>query len=146
VERVQERGGGGRFQRWLFRKSLTPRRAAGAIAFATVVVTLGSGALMRLLDPHDFSNIWLGFWWGVQTVTTVGYGDVVPGQTGGRVIASILMLGGLSLLAVVTAVITSGFVTRAQAQMRADHGDPVMDKLEELSAQIERLQADRDGR
>ena len=33
----------------------------------------------RLVDPHTFDNIWLGMWWAIQTVATVGYGDVVPG-------------------------------------------------------------------
>jgi voltage-gated potassium channel len=139
-----------RADRWLERrierKGLRPRYAAYLIiAFWSAAIVV-FGVVERLADPKSFDSIWLGIWWAVQTVTTVGYGDVVPGQIGGRVIASILMLGGLSLLAVVTAAVTSGFVTRAQAQMRAEHGDPVMDKLEELSAQIEKLQADRDRR
>lgn len=47
-----------------------------------------------------------------MTVTTVGYGDVVPAQTAGKIVASFLLLGGLSLLAVVTGVVTSVFVTK----------------------------------
>ncbi len=49
-------------------------------------------------------------WWPIETVTTVGYGDIVPDQTVGKVIAGFLMLDELSLLAVVTAAVTSGFV------------------------------------
>ena len=56
----------------------------------------------RLVDPNTFDNVWLGMWWALQTVTTVGYGDVVPVSTAGKLIASFMMLGGLSLLAVVT--------------------------------------------
>ena len=59
------------------------------------------------MDPDTFSSIWLGMWWGVETVTTVGYGDVVPQDTVGKAIAVFLMLGGLSLFAVVTGAITS---------------------------------------
>ena len=47
-------------------------------------------------------------------MTTVGYGDVVPQSTAGRIVGSVLMLGGLSLLAIVTAVITSAFVSGAR--------------------------------
>ena len=56
------------------------------------------GVVERLVDPGTFDNVWLGMWWAIQTVTTVGYGDVVPGSTAGKVIATFLMLGGLSLL------------------------------------------------
>ena len=59
----------------------------------------------RLIDPDTFPSIWLGIWWATQTVTTVGYGDVVPQQTAGKVIAVSLMLGGLSFLAVLTGAI-----------------------------------------
>lgn len=82
-------------------------------------------------------------WWAVQTVT-VGYGDTVPSQTAGKLMAAFLMLGGLSLLAVVTAAITSGFVSRAQARGRITGDDPVMNKLEELSAELRSIRAELD--
>ena len=73
--------------------------------------------------------MWLGLWWAVETVTTVGYGDIVPHQTIGKVLAAFMMLGGLSLIAVLTAAITSGFIARAQTQQQDAGDDPVMDKL-----------------
>jgi voltage-gated potassium channel len=74
-------------------------------------------------------------------VTTVGYGDVVPGSTVGKVIASLLMLGGLSLFAVVTGAITSAFVAQRQKDMMGDE-DPVVRKLDELTTKLDSLQAD----
>src|SRR5436190_8398577 len=147
MDRQLPSGKAGRWlERRIERKGLRPRHAAYLIiAFWSAAIVV-FGVVERLVDPKSFDSIWLGIWWAVQTVTTVGYGDVVPEQTGGQVVAAFLMLGGLSLLAVVTAAVTSGFVTRAQAQLRAEHGDPVMDRLEEISAQIEKLQADLDGR
>ena len=100
------------------------------------------GVLERIVDPKTFPTVWLGMWWAIQTVTTVGYGDVVPQQTTGKVIAGFLMLGGLSLLAVVTAAITSGFVARAQASAQAGTEDPVMLKLDEVGAQLQALNAE----
>ncbi len=82
-------------------------------------------------------------WWAVETVTTVGYGDIVPDQTSGKLIAGVLMLGGLSLLAVVTAIVTSGFVARAQAE-RASGPDPVLVKLDELGRQLESVKQELD--
>lgn len=55
-------------------------------------------------------------WWSLVTVTTVGYGDFVPVDTAGRIIASFLLLGGLAFLTVIIAMITSGFVERRHRQ------------------------------
>jgi voltage-gated potassium channel Kch len=96
------------------------------------------------VDPKTFHSIWLGMWWAVETVTTVGYGDIVPDQTAGKLIAGLLMLGGLSLIAVVTAAITSGFVSRADAQRRAAGEDPVMQKLEEIATELSAVKTELD--
>ena len=102
------------------------------------------GVVERLVDPKTFHSIWLGMWWAVETVTTVGYGDIVPDQTAGKLIAGLLMLGGLSLIAVVTAAITSGFVSRADAQRRAAGEDPVMQKLEAIATELKAVKTELD--
>ena len=81
-------------------------------------------------------------WWEIETVTTVGYDDVIPSQTAGKVIAGVLMLGGLSLLSVVTAAITSGFVSRAEDRRRATGEDPVMQRLDQLTAQLDAVRTE----
>lgn len=124
------------------RKGLRPRFAAYVIVVSWTVGVVVFGVVERLVDPDTFDSIWLAMWWAIQTVTTVGYGDVVPGSTAGKVIASLLMLGGLSLYAVVTGVITSVFVTRARADREGAKDDPTMKKLEEISGQLEALKAD----
>src|SRR5215813_4472642 len=104
---------GSRPERWMERrverKGLRPRDAAyflGAFWASAVVIF---GVVERIVDPKTFPTVWLGMWWAIETVTTVGYGDIVPQQTAGKVLAGILMLGGLSFIAVVTAIVTSGF-------------------------------------
>jgi voltage-gated potassium channel len=96
------------------REPPTVRQAAAVIVTATVVIVLASGVLMRLLDRHEYPNVWLGIWWAIQTVTTVGYGDVTPKSLAGRVVAGAVMLEGIALLAIVTAGVTSAFVRRAE--------------------------------
>ena len=130
---------GRRLQRRIERKGLRPRLAVAVIVMAWTVGVVVFGVVERLVDPDTFDNVWLGMWWAIQTVTTVGYGDVVPGSTAGKVIASFLMLGGLALFAVVTGAITSAFVTQTQRQMS---GDPVMQKLDEVTTQLEAVKAD----
>jgi len=119
-----------------------PRDAAFAIVVGWTVAVVAFGIVEHLVDPETFDNVWLGMWWGVQTVTSVGYGDIVPDQTIGQIFASLLMLGGLSLLAVFIAAITSAFVTAAENERRDVDEDPVMRELAELRSQLDRIQAE----
>lgn len=134
---------GNRYFRFVLRKELTPLRAGWAIAIATLVVTIVCGVVIRLLDHADFASVWLGLWWAVQTVTTVGYGDLVPTHVSGRIVAALLMLAGIGFLSVVTAVITAAFLETVRRRM----GDPghaeVIEKLDELSARLAALEQRR---
>jgi voltage-gated potassium channel len=58
-------------------------------------------------------------WWALQTVTTVGYGDVTPTHFGGRLVGAAVMLEGTAFIAIVTAVITSTFIARATKEVEA---------------------------
>jgi voltage-gated potassium channel len=128
------------------RKGLRPRDAAYLIGAFWAIAVVVFGVLERIVDPKTFHSVWIGMWWAIETVTTVGYGDIVPDQTVGKVIAGFLMLGGLSLLAVVTAAVTSGFVSRAQARGQLTRQDPVMQKLDELTEELRTLRRELDQR
>jgi voltage-gated potassium channel len=82
-------------ERRIERKGLRPRDAAYLIAAFWAVAVVVFGILERIVDPKTFHSVWLGMWWAIETVTTVGYGDIVPDQTAGKVIGGFLMLGGL---------------------------------------------------
>ena len=81
-------------------------------------------------------------WWALQTVTTVGYGDVVPESTAGRGVASLLLLGGLAFLTVIIAMITGNFVSRFQRQAIAAGEDPYLQASERLSRELQELRAE----
>jgi hypothetical protein len=132
---------GRRLDERMQRKGLRPRYAAYVIVVSWSVGVVVFGVVERLVDPGTFDNVWLGMWWAIQTVTTVGYGDVVPGSTVGKVIATFLMLGGLSLFAVVTGAITSAFVAQRQRNMMSDE-DPVSGRLDEMTTKLDALQAE----
>jgi voltage-gated potassium channel len=129
-------------QKRIQRKGLRPRYAAYLIIAAWSLGVVVFGVVERLVDPGTFGNVWLGMWWAIQTVTTVGYGDVVPGSTAGKVIATFLMLGGLSLFAVVTGAITSAFVAERQREGRAPGEDSLSRKLDQMTAKLEAMQAE----
>jgi voltage-gated potassium channel len=115
------------------------RSAASVIVSATAVIVVGGGALMRVLDHHEYPSIWLGMWWAIQTVTTVGYGDVTPKNVVGRLIASFIMLEGIAFVAIVTAVITSSFVARAERERDfADDADETREEAR-LNARFDEL-------
>jgi voltage-gated potassium channel len=98
------------------REPVSVRNAASVIVGATFVLVVASGVAIRILDHREYSSIWLGMWWALQTVTTVGYGDVTPKNTVGRIVGAIVIMEGIAFLAIITAAITSSLVARAQAQ------------------------------
>ena len=123
------------------------RTAAGVIVTATTVVVVGGGVLIRLLDHGEYSDIWVGMWWALQTVTTVGYGDVTPKNPSGRIIATFVMLQGIAFLAITTAAITSTFVARASKEREkaraADEDDAevrIEAKLEGIDQRLDRFE------
>ena len=95
------------------------RNAAAVIVIATLLVVVGAGVGIRLLDNEEYPSIGLGMWWALQTVTTVGYGDVTPTNLSGRLVGAAVMLEGTAFIAIVTAVITSTFVARASRESEA---------------------------
>ena len=67
---------------------------------------------ISFIEPGSFSNFKNSLWWTIVTMTTVGYGDMSPTTTGGRILAVIIMFFGISLIAIVTGSISSVFTTR----------------------------------
>ena len=120
---------------------MTAARAGLLIAAVTVIVTIAAAVLIWALDREEFPNIWLGLWWAVQTVTTVGYGDVTPRNEIGRAIATIVMLSGIGFLTVVTASITAVFVESARRRFRADLEKAEHDRHSEIIERLERIEA-----
>ena len=137
---------GSRAQQWADRKfaskAMRPRTAAYLVAAIWVFAVIVFGVIERIADPHTFPSVWLAFWWAIQTVTTVGYGDVVPTQTSGKVFAAVLMIGGLSFLSIITATITSAFVARREAELREAGRDPVMRKLDQISSRLDAIEGE----
>ena len=123
------------------------RSAAGVIVVATAVIVVASGVAIRALDPDEYASVWDGIWWALQTVTTVGYGDVTPENAAGRFVAGAVMLAGVALVAIVTAAVTSSFVERAQAQRGAEEAgeddlaaERLDARLEDIAARLDRVE------
>jgi voltage-gated potassium channel len=124
----------------------TPRGAAIVIAVATISITFATGILMTVLDRENYPTIGSGLWWAVQTTTTVGYGDNVPTNVAGRLLAAFVMLVGIGFLTVITAAITSTFVSRSRLEPAStDAETSIAEQLRQINARLERIEARQDG-
>jgi hypothetical protein len=124
------------------------RLAANVIVTATTVVVVVGGVFMRVFDHKDYKSVWLGMWWVLETVTTVGYGDLTPHNAIGKIMTSIVMLWGVAFLAIITAAITSVFVARAQAERTAGMESATAgteatahERFDDIDAQLQQLRA-----
>ena len=134
-----------RIERWLdgqIRRTMNPRGAAIVIASVTTSITLLAGLLMTVVDHESFPSLGGGLWWAVQTVTTVGYGDHVPQNLGGQILASLVMLLVIGFITVITAAITSSFVARSRLeQPLAEDGVSVAEHFRKIDERLERIEA-----
>jgi voltage-gated potassium channel len=121
------------------------REAAGVIVTATVVVVVGAGFLITLVDGEEYPNLGIGLWWALQTVTTVGYGDVAPSEVSGRIVAGAVMLYGIAFIAIVTAVITSTFVARAAREHDAERAREELSDRELMERRFDELERKLDA-
>jgi voltage-gated potassium channel Kch len=123
------------------------RKAASIIVTATGLVVVASAVLMRVLDRQEYPSIWRALWWAMQTVTTVGYGDVTPATTSGRIIAVVVMLWGVAFVAILVASITSVFIARASRErgLDTDRADEVAQsridaRFDDLAARLDKIE------
>lgn len=105
------------------------------------MLTLAGGVAAWLIDRREFDGLEDALWWAVQTVTTVGYGDVVPENLGGRLIGGALMLQGIALVTVITAAVTATLIEQAR-QRRPPESDPVLAKLQQIESRLEAIEDD----
>ena len=86
--------------------------------FFLVFIILFSATIMYLVEnsaqPDKFSSIPAAIWWAMMTVTTVGYGDIIPVTPLGKTIGSFITLAGVLLLALPSAILASGFIEERQ--------------------------------
>ncbi len=124
---------------------LASNRLGYTLAIAALVITI-SGVLISSFDPGipDALN---GIWWAWVTVTTVGYGDIVPVTGPGKFFASLLILLGIGLFALLTANISAFLVgkdtEREELEMRGRLKD-IQERLRRIEEKLDRLEAERE--
>jgi voltage-gated potassium channel len=94
-------------------------RSVSALLFVLLLTVTISGSLMYMLEseeqPGVFTSIPVAMWWAIETLTTVGYGDIVPITVIGRIIGGIVSIVGIGTLALFSGLITVGFLDQLKA-------------------------------
>ncbi len=118
---------------------LLSRNHFGMTLLIFLLVTLLSGVLVTYIDP-EIGSLFQGIWWAWQTVTTVGYGDIIPNTVGGKAFAMLLMITGVSLYSLVAANLAAYFIERGHRQKVKKPERKVQMQLRELSDRLIRLE------
>jgi voltage-gated potassium channel len=102
------------------RRMVATRRIFPVLVLVTLALALLAGFTATLVDQEDFPSFGVGVWWAIVTLATVGYGDVVPTTSWGRVVGSATIIVGVTFLSFLTAIVTSLFISTEQEQKAAE--------------------------
>lgn len=130
-----------RFIHWEDR--LTLFRAVGTVIGLAIALVLVAGLLARIVEPDTFTSLGLAYWWAIETVSTVGYGDIVPQDPAGRIVGSLLMLTGLALIPTLTSVIVSTLIskrTHEETRLLTDELVKSTDSLQRIEERLARME------
>ena len=124
------------------------RSVTVGLAVVFLALAIVGAIVMRIVDHHDFPTLGLAAWWSLQTVTTVGYGDIVPTTDVGRIIGGVELVIGVSFIAFLTAGVTSTVIERGQAAQRASERAreeedvrTIMEAIADVDKRLERIES-----
>jgi len=112
------------------------------LVLVTAATTLGAALAVRLFARGEFTTFGESVWWAAQTVTTVGYGDVIPKTPFSKAVAVAVMFFGVTTISLTTAVVTSVVIStiqrRGQFEPHEDRHHEALQRIEERLRAIER--------
>jgi voltage-gated potassium channel len=111
--------------------------AAGAAAILIWIAALAVLDAERGAPGANIENFGDATWWAFVTITTVGYGDFYPVTAGGRIVAVLLMCGGVAVVGVVTATLASWVIESAAARGNDEEEPATRGQVRRLSSQLE---------
>ena len=113
-------------------RSSRPKIIVFILYISLMVIILGT--LMYIIEgqQNGFDNIPKSIYWAVVTLTTVGYGDVVPITTIGKTIAVFIMLLGYAIIAVPTGIVTAELTKKRKEKEQLKNQDQILKKEKEI--------------
>jgi len=109
----------------------------GAIAIAFVIIVMLGGIIMHSIDPN-VKTVEDGLWWAVVTMATVGYGDVVPTTTEGRIFGAVIIILGAVFFSLLTAQLAAYMVGEEELMRERDILNMVRQNQKKLSELTEK--------
>ncbi|KEA62383.1 Potassium voltage-gated channel subfamily KQT [Marinobacterium lacunae] len=119
------------------RQILSRHQLGKTMAIALLFLVI-SGFLISGIDPA-FNGPMDGIWWAWVTMTTVGYGDLVPSTTEGRLFGMLLILAGIGLFSMLTASFSVFFIERDEKEM-VEKEDRNIQRITQLEARLDRIE------
>lgn len=103
-----------------------------ALYASACIVFVGSG-FFSIFETISYQD---SIWWSIVTMTTVGYGDIIPATTGGRVVASITMIFGIGFISMLTSTLTN-YIKPSTTDDKKKQADE--DEIQQLHQKIDKL-------
>lgn len=112
----------------IFREVLADRKEQLVLSFIFILFVLVIISFVMFYaehdaQPKDFSSIPATMWWGIATLTTVGYGDIVPVTTLGKLLGGLFAIAGVGLLALPAGILSSGFYERLHKSLGTENSN-----------------------
>ncbi|MBR2612681.1 MAG: ion transporter [Clostridia bacterium] len=86
------------------------KKILGAVATMAVAYILVSALIIYNVEPESFDNFFEAIYWATVSLTTVGYGDIYPVTTIGRIVTMVSSIFGIAIIALPSGVITAGYL------------------------------------
>lgn len=118
-------------------KKFYAKNSVNYIIYLTVILIFFCGLIFSIFEKGK--SLFDGIWWAIETVSTVGYGDIAPLTTGGRAIGIILIFLGIGFMSMLTAAISAYFVEKDANQ----DTKKILEKLELVSRELEELKKNK---
>ena len=113
-------------------RSSRPKIIVFILYISLIVIILGTVMYVIEGQANGFENIPKSIYWAVVTLTTVGYGDVVPITTIGKTISVFIMLLGSAIIAVPTGIVSAELAKNRKDQKQLKNQDEILEKEQEI--------------
>lgn len=119
-------------------RTILSRHNLGMTLFISFLLMLIAGFLISGIDPA-FKTPLDGIWWAWVTVTTVGYGDLVPETQAGRLFGALLILMGIGLFSMLTASFSVFFIAQDEKELFKKESQNLR-RIDRIEARLERIE------
>ena len=113
-------------------RSSRPKITVFLLTISIIVILLGTVMYIVEGQKNGFESIGRSIYWAITTLTTVGYGDIVPYTVFGKIIASFMMILGYAIIAVPTGIVSAEFANQRATKRQEENQNEIIDKEDQI--------------